>query len=262
MINKKISNSKRVNDLPLGAQLLFTWLIPHLDCNGCFYGSAQMIKSLVVPRKSWPKSDIEKWLVLMEKSVDFESGQPLLQRYLVGKDQYLFMPGFVDEQIGLRRDKEKPEFPPFDGKNTESVGQTVPLSRTGSRRGREGEVEVEEERRDSPLYPPTVSLPALSEQKVNERIENVIEIYHQNFCVDVHHPEFCSEIEGQWQLSEGIKNDIRRACQKFPPEWVVEALRQAIIINKQSWPYICGILNTWGKEGGPPGRGTKATEGQ
>ena len=148
MVNKKISNSQRVNDLPLGAQLLFTWLIPHLDCNGCFYGSAQMIKSLVVPRKSWPKSLIKKWLALMENSVDFESGQPLLQRYLVGKDEYLFMPGFVDEQIGLRRDKEKPDFPPFDGKNTESVGQTVPLSRTGSRTGSRREVEVREEMRN------------------------------------------------------------------------------------------------------------------
>ena len=136
MINKKISNDRRVNDLSLQAQLLFTRLIPHLDCNGCFYGSAQMIKSLVVPRKNWSKKQIEEWLVVMENSKNNE-GDPLIIRYTANTEQYLFMPGFVGEQIGLRRDKEKPDFPTFDGKNTEEVGQTVPLSR----RGREGEGE-------------------------------------------------------------------------------------------------------------------------
>ena len=152
MINKKISNSKRVNDMPLQAQLLFTWLIPHLDCNGCFYGSAQMIKSLVVPRKNWSKNQIEKWLVMMENSKKLENKSensnqnghsflrnskvdectPLIFRYTLDGEQYLFMPGFVGEQIGLRYDKEKAEFPTFDGKITESSRKKSPL------RGREG----------------------------------------------------------------------------------------------------------------------------
>ena len=132
MINKKISNSKRVNDLPLPAQLLYTWLIAHLDCNGCFYGSAQMIKSLVVPRKNWSKNQIERWLSVMENSKN-DAGTPLIFRYNLNGERYLFMPGFEGEQIGLRKDKEKGDFPTFDGNWTENVGQKFPL------RGREGE---------------------------------------------------------------------------------------------------------------------------
>jgi len=138
MINKKISNSGAVNGLPEPAQLLYTWLIPHLDCNGCFYGGPQMIKSLVFPRKNYSRTRIENWLKLMENSRGTEK-LPLIVRYFVDGEQYLFMPGFIGEQIGLRREKGKPDFPPFNGKNTEIIGQNR------LRRGREVEVEVEVE---------------------------------------------------------------------------------------------------------------------
>src|ERR1035437_5972520 len=94
MLNKKISNSKQVNDLPEMAQLLFTWLIPHLDCNGCFYGSAEMIKSLVFPRKKYSKKIIEGWLSAMEDSRGGDNSA-LIVRYFAGGEQYLFMPGFA-----------------------------------------------------------------------------------------------------------------------------------------------------------------------
>lgn len=234
MVNKKISNSQRVNDLPLGAQLLFTWLIPHLDCNGCFYGSAQMIKSLVVPRKSWPKSDIEKWLVLMEKSVDFESGQPLVQRYFVGKDQYLFMPGFVDEQIGLRRDKEKPEFPLFDGKVTESVGQTVPLREVEVER----KVEVEDKVKDNPPISP------LSSETENENVKNwksfptieqVIGIYQEKILLG-------------GTVTEEMDKELRIACERYRPGLVRRAILEAVTHKHPSWRYIIGILQNWSTE--------------
>jgi len=138
MINKKICNSRVVNDLPLPAQLLYTWLIPHLDCNGCFYGSAQMIKSLVFPRKNYTKKIIEGWLELLTKSVGNEKN-PLIVRYFVDSEQYLFMPGFAGEQIGLRYDKEKPEFPTFDGKDTETI------RKVSDKPSPEVEVEVEVE---------------------------------------------------------------------------------------------------------------------
>jgi hypothetical protein len=66
MLHKKISNSKRVNDLPAEAALLYTWLIPHLDFNGVFYGDAQMIKSLVFPRRNCTVRQVENWLQAME----------------------------------------------------------------------------------------------------------------------------------------------------------------------------------------------------
>jgi len=217
MINKKISNSKRVNDLPLQAQLLFTWLIPHLDCNGCFYGSAQMVKSLVIPRKSWRKSDVEKYLFMMEKSVDPETGEPLLKRYFVQNEEYIFMPGFIEEQIGLRRDKEKPEFPTFDGKNTESVGQKSPLSR------REVEVEDKEEVEEN--------TPSLSNLSPSE--EDAFELYRQNFG----------------EIGEDMEKELEIAVTKFSAAWVIDAIQEAVKRGKKDWRYIARILENWRKFG-------------
>lgn len=137
MVNKKICNSQRVNELPIEAELLYTWIIPHLDVNGIFYGAARMVKSLVFPRKKFTEKQVEKWLVLMENTKNSDK-IPLIFRYKVGDEQYLWMPGFQSEQSGLRKDKEKPEyrppaaypifetnedqkFPTFDGKNTETI---------------------------------------------------------------------------------------------------------------------------------------------
>jgi hypothetical protein len=234
MINKKISNSKRVNDLPLPAQLLFTWLIAHLDCNGCFYGSAQMIKSLVVPRKNWTKKQIEAWLKIMEASKNSE-GIPLICRYMsdtsVDGEQYLFMPGFEGEQIGLRKDKEKGEFPTFDGKMTESVGQKFPL------RGREGEGEVEQE----------VEVETKEEDKEETKqeeslvqssksIKEILFTYQENILLGATVPE-------------DIENEIKSACGRYSPWWVYDAIREACRANHPDWGYIMGILRKWSKEG-------------
>lgn len=49
MIDKRISVSEQVANLPLKAQLLFTWMIPHADDVGLLPYSARTIKALVVP---------------------------------------------------------------------------------------------------------------------------------------------------------------------------------------------------------------------
>lgn len=223
MINKKISNDKRVNDLPLQAQLLFTWLIPHLDCNGRFYGSAQMVKSLVVPRKNWSKNQIERWLSVMENSKN-NDGDPLICRYTLEGEQYLFMPGFESEQIGLRKDKEKPEFPTFDGNNTEDVGQTVPL------RGREGEVEVEQE----------VKQESVMNELINK--ESVLEVYKKEIA-GLHEEE---------SLREDVERDIEDAINIFSVAWVSDAIRVAIKQNGRTWGYIAKILKNWKRYGKEP----------
>jgi len=224
MINKKISNSKRINELPLGAQLLFTWLIAHLDCNGCFYGSAQMVKSLVVPRKNWRKSDVEKYLVVMEKSVDPESGCPLIQRYFVQGEGYCFMPGFEGEQIGLRKDKEKGEFPTPDGKKTESIRQNVPLSRREGEGEGEGEVEeeVEVEENNTPsLY------------NLSPSFDDVLACYQKNFG----------------EPGEDMENELQLAATRFSATWVIDAMQEAHKRQKSDWRYIGRILENWRKFG-------------
>jgi len=224
MINKKICNSRVVDELPESAQLLYTWLIPHLDCNGCFYGSAQMIKSLVFPRKNYSKTKIENWLKLMENSRGTENS-PLIVRYFVNGEQYLFMPGFKGEQIGLRYDKETPDFPTFDGKNTETIRQKGGVSR----REVEVETKVEVEDKDTPLNPPTGSL-------FDPLIEKALKDYEDTIVLP------------GTLLSAEMKAELLQACQTFSPAVVSKAVKEAVKQNQKTWRYIRGILNNWHRD--------------
>lgn len=49
MIDKKISFSEQVANLPVEAQLIFTWSIPHSDDLGILPRSARSLKAMVVP---------------------------------------------------------------------------------------------------------------------------------------------------------------------------------------------------------------------
>lgn len=46
-----------------------------------------------------------------------------------------------------------------------------------------------------------------------------------------------------------IADDLREAEQRFPPEWVREAFREAAELNKRNWRYIRRILERWEIEG-------------
>lgn len=46
MLNKSISVSAQVNELSLKSQLIFTWLIPHLDDFGYFDNRPEVIKAM------------------------------------------------------------------------------------------------------------------------------------------------------------------------------------------------------------------------
>jgi hypothetical protein len=57
MIDKRISVSEQVANLPIEAQLLFTWMIPHADDLGLLPFSARTIKALVVPMIDYLTTD-------------------------------------------------------------------------------------------------------------------------------------------------------------------------------------------------------------
>jgi DnaD/phage-associated family protein len=46
-----------------------------------------------------------------------------------------------------------------------------------------------------------------------------------------------------------IAEDLREAEQRYPPEWVREAFREAAELNKRNWRYIRRILERWEIEG-------------
>ena len=58
-----------------------------------------------------------------------------------------------------------------------------------------------------------------------------------------------------------IAEELKDAEERYPPEWVHEAFREAVSLNKRSWRYIQRILRRWETEGPDyekAGRGTEA----
>lgn len=68
MIDKKISVSEQVANMPLEAQLIFTWMIPHADDFGLLPYSPRTIKALVVPMHDITAEAIESYLHTMVES--------------------------------------------------------------------------------------------------------------------------------------------------------------------------------------------------
>lgn len=100
IILKSISESKKLADLQTdGARLLYTWLIPHLDINGCYSGDALVVLRTVFTRLSHRVQTIEGYLCDMERV-------GLIVRYETNGDLHLHVPDFTDKQPQLYPDKE------------------------------------------------------------------------------------------------------------------------------------------------------------
>jgi DnaD/phage-associated family protein len=50
-------------------------------------------------------------------------------------------------------------------------------------------------------------------------------------------------------LTPLITDELREAEQAFPTEWIEDAFREAVSLNKRSWKYIRAILERWRTEG-------------
>lgn len=98
MINKKISLSEKVADLPLLGQLLYTWMIPHADDLGLLQASARTIKGAVFPIHDVLVKDVEEMLNKMEDA-------ELIRRVTQNKKAYFYIEGFEKNQ-NLRRDRQ------------------------------------------------------------------------------------------------------------------------------------------------------------
>ena len=68
MIDKKISVSEQVANMPLEAQLIFTWMIPHADDFGLLPYSPRTIKALVIPMHDITAEDVGIHLETMVKN--------------------------------------------------------------------------------------------------------------------------------------------------------------------------------------------------
>ena len=74
--------------------------------------------------------------------------------------------------------------------------------------------------------------------------ENIFALYEQNIGV----------------ITPMIAEELKGAEKLYPPQWIDEAFKEAVRMNKRSWKYIARILERWareGKEGGEHRKGTK-----
>lgn len=80
-----------------------------------------------------------------------------------------------------------------------------------------------------------------SEPYVREERPDIFSLYEQNIGL----------------LTPMIAEDLAEAEKVYPTEWIEEAFKEAVSLNKRSWRYISRILERWSTEGkgvGEPGR--------
>lgn len=46
-----------------------------------------------------------------------------------------------------------------------------------------------------------------------------------------------------------IAEELKEAERIYPPQWIEEAFREAVKLNKRSWKYVARILERWASEG-------------
>lgn len=62
---------------------------------------------------------------------------------------------------------------------------------------------------------------------------NIFDLYEQNIGI----------------ITPMIAEELKEAEKLYPPQWVEEAFKEAVTLNKRSWKYIARILERWASEG-------------
>ena len=62
---------------------------------------------------------------------------------------------------------------------------------------------------------------------------NIFALYEQNIGI----------------ITPMIAEELKEADKIYPPHWIEEAFREAVMLNKRSWKYIARILERWASEG-------------
>jgi DnaD/phage-associated family protein len=75
---------------------------------------------------------------------------------------------------------------------------------------------------------PSARLPSPSGQAVN-----IFALYEQNIGM----------------ITPLIAEELKEAEKFYPPQWIEEAFKEAVTLNKRSWRYIARILERWASEG-------------
>lgn len=100
IILKSICQSKKLAMLNTdGARLLYTWLIPNLDVNGCFSGDPKVIKGQIFTR-------LRKTERVIAKHLEDLQSIGLIILYETNRDVYLCVPDFAEKQPSINPQRE------------------------------------------------------------------------------------------------------------------------------------------------------------
>ena len=214
-ISNKISVSGRVNDLPIPAALLYTWMITHLDVEGRMQGDARLIKQQVIPLKSYSSRVVEGWLKQMEESLDLETGFGLITRYEVAGRKYIWMAGFDSEQSNkggsVWKGREHPSVLPPPPEKLLNLASAAGL------------INIPTERKaktiDAGMNNPTYAA--------------IVNIYESNIGI----------------LTPALAGKLAEISDKYPDGWFEKAVNIACDNNVRRLSYISKILERWGEQG-------------
>jgi len=99
MLLKTICGSEKLHNLSSDtARLFYTWLLSHLDQNGCHRANPMLLKSTVFPLRE----DVTR--ATIEGIIEELQGDGLI--FLYGGGKYLCYPDFEEKQPYLRKDRE------------------------------------------------------------------------------------------------------------------------------------------------------------
>jgi len=77
------------------------------------------------------------------------------------------------------------------------------------------------------------SLPALMYRNPQPLVVNIFSLYEQNIGI----------------ITPMMAEELKEAKKLYPPQWIEEAFKEAVTLNKRSWKYIARILERWASEG-------------
>ena len=76
--------------------------------------------------------------------------------------------------------------------------------------------------------------------------------------------EDCGSKHAAWcfRLTPLIADELRQAEKEYPAEWIEDAFREAVSLNKRSWKYIRAILERWRVDGRGDEAGRRSDEAE
>lgn len=111
-LSKSISESLQVARLKSDStRLLFTWMIPHADCEGRIIADPRYIKGIVLTFLNHSLGDIAEMLLDLH-------AEKLIQLFDVDGETHAEFPKFNEHQQGLRKEREaKSKIPSAKGRS-------------------------------------------------------------------------------------------------------------------------------------------------